>query len=67
MKHLIIGLVALLIPTATMAQGPCVDDVQKFCPNLEGRGDALRACLKKHEAELSEACKAKVEAMSKKN
>ena len=33
----------------------------------EEAGDALRACLKKHEAELSEACKAKVEAMSKKN
>jgi hypothetical protein len=65
MKQLIVVLVALLIPTATMAKGPCEDDVQKFCPNLSEGGRDLLGCLKKHEAELSEACKAKAEAMSK--
>ena len=31
MRHLIVVLAALLIPTATMAEGPCKNDVQKFC------------------------------------
>jgi Cysteine rich repeat len=66
MKYLMVGIIAFLIPAAGMAEGPCVDDVQKFCPGLYDGGGALLDCLKQHEAELSEACKTKVEALSKK-
>jgi hypothetical protein len=56
MKHRMLVLVALLIPTAAMAKGECKPDVEKFC---EGKGtDQVGACLEQHQAELSEACKA---------
>ena len=66
MRHLIVVLAALLIPTATMAEGPCKNDVQKFCKDATTpEGSPPRACLDQHKAELSEACKAKLEAMGK--
>jgi hypothetical protein len=62
MRHLIVVLAALLIPTATMAEGPCKNDVQKFCKDATTpEGPSPRACLDQHKAELSEACKAKLE------
>jgi len=62
MRHLIVVLAALLIPTATMAEGPCKNDVQKFCKDATTpEGSPPRACLDQHKAELSEACKAKLE------
>jgi hypothetical protein len=36
----------------------CAADVQKFCANIERAKGALRGCIKAHENELSEACKA---------
>lgn len=36
----------------------CKDDVAKLCPNVAAGGGRLAACLRSHEAEVSEACKA---------
>ena len=58
MKHLIVVMIALLIPAAAMAKGACGDDRQKFCKHAAHVG----ACLDQHMAELSEACKARREA-----
>ena len=60
MKHVAIVLMALLIPTAALAKGECKDDKLKFCKGAAYAG----ACLDKHKAELSEACRAKREAMA---
>ena len=65
MKHLMVVIVALLIPAAAMAKGECKEDRQKFCKDAAHVG----ACLDQHMAELSEACKARREgkANAKKN
>jgi hypothetical protein len=65
MKYPMALIVALLVPTAAMAGGECQADRQKFCKDV-AKGDVV-ACLDKHSAELSEACKAKREARAKKN
>ena len=58
MKHIMVVIVLLLIPAAAMAKGECKEDRQKFCKDAAHVG----ACLDQHQAELSEACKAKREA-----
>jgi hypothetical protein len=35
----------------------CNSDAEKFCQGIQPGGGRIRACLKSHEAELSEACK----------
>ena len=62
MKHLIV-VIALLIPTAAMAKGECKEDKEKFCKDAT---DNI-ACLDQHKAEISEACKAKLEARANEN
>jgi hypothetical protein len=57
MKHLMVVIVALLIPATAMAKGPCKEDKDKFCKHAAHVG----ACLDQHMVELSEACKAKRE------
>jgi hypothetical protein len=58
MKHLLVVIVALLVPATAMAKGECKEDVLKFCKDAEH----IATCLDEHEAELSEACKTKREA-----
>jgi len=42
---------------------PCHDEVQKFCAKVKpGRGRVSR-CLNEHEADLSEACKSRLQEM----
>jgi len=36
----------------------CSADVQKFCANIERAKGAMRSCLKAHEKQLSDGCKA---------
>jgi Cysteine rich repeat len=60
MKHLMVLIIALLIPAAAMAKGECQDDVQRFCKNVGEAKGAIVACLQQHVAELSEACKTKL-------
>jgi hypothetical protein len=54
---------ALLIPTAAMAKGECKEDKKKFCEGLEKK--ELQACMEKHAAELSAACKSSREERAK--
>ena len=65
MKHLMVVIVALLVPATAMAKGECKEDALKFCKDAVHIG----ACLDEHKAELSEACKAnrEVKANEKKN
>jgi hypothetical protein len=58
---LIALLIALLVPAAAIAEGGCKEDKQKLCKDVV-EAKAIRACLKQHAAELSEGCKAKLEA-----
>lgn len=61
-KHVFV-LVALGFSVNAIAagweKGPCAEDVKKLCSNVEkGEGRIIR-CLKEHDAQLTEACKAK--------
>ncbi|MCU0848659.1 MAG: cysteine rich repeat-containing protein [Spirochaetes bacterium] len=37
--------------------GPCKADAEKFCKDIKPGHGRIMACLKSHEAELSQACK----------
>jgi hypothetical protein len=50
---------------AQNAPGPCADDVAKFCKDVNPGGGAIIKCLKEHEAELSDECKAQLHQMKK--
>ncbi len=57
----IAALAALLGMTAVPAhaqrgKGPCREDIQKFCPNIQPGGGRYRDCLQQHASELSPAC-----------
>jgi hypothetical protein len=62
--------VRILVPSALVAvlacvgvasaDPPCLDDVQKLCAKVPSAGGRIQDCLKSHEAELSEDCKAHV-------
>jgi hypothetical protein len=43
------------------AAPPCQADVKKLCADAPGAGGKVQACLKAHEADLSQACKTKVD------
>ena len=38
-------------------KGPCRSDVEKFCKGIKPGGGRIWACLKSHEAEISQPCK----------
>ena len=64
MNHLTVVIIALLIPATAMAKGECKQDRLTFCKHAAH----VAACLDKHKAQLSEACKAKqARAKAKKN
>ena len=53
-------LAALVWAAAASAQGPdaaCAFDVQKFCAGVKAGGGRIMACLKEHNADLSQGCK----------
>ncbi len=43
------------------AQQACAGDVRKFCKDLQPGGGRLAKCMKEHKAELSPACRKKME------
>lgn len=45
------------------AIGPCRDDLEKLCPDIEPGGGRIIACLRKHRDLVSDECKAKLAAM----
>jgi len=48
---------AVAAPAAGPGQGPCADDVAKFCKDVQPGGGRIMKCMKEHENELSPACK----------
>ena len=50
---------------AKAAQGPCADDVQKFCKDVKPGGGRIARCLKEHEKDLSPACKQQIAEVKK--
>ena len=60
MKHLIVLIIAIVVPAAAMTDGGCRDDVQKFCKDVGEAKRAVVGCLQQHMAELSEECKTKL-------
>jgi hypothetical protein len=49
--------VAALHVAEAQGQGPCADDLQKFCKDVQPGGGRIARCLKEHEDDLSLACK----------
>ncbi len=47
-------------------KGACREDVDKFCKGIKPGGGRIWACLKSHEAELSQACTDQIAAATKK-
>ena len=45
---------------AQRREGPCRNDVEKFCQGIQPGGGRYRDCLRQHAAELSPACKERV-------
>ena len=64
MKYLLILLVVLMMPTATLAKGECKEEKKKFCAGDVEKKE-LWACLGKHEAEVGAPCKTKLETRAK--
>jgi len=68
---LILGVfcIALLTGSALAAEGngPCADDIAKFCKDVKPGEGGLHKCLKEHEKELSQACKSSIDETRKKS
>jgi len=50
---------------AAQEQGPCANDLQKFCSNVQPGGGRIAKCLKEHENDLSPACKQQIAEVKK--
>ena len=48
---------AMAAPAAGKGQGPCAEDMTKFCKDVQPGGGRIVACMKEHEKDLSAACK----------
>jgi hypothetical protein len=55
----VLALSLLASPALAKGKRACADDAKKLCPDSHGK--ALRQCLKEHEADLSAACKERME------
>ena len=42
---------------AAQGQGPCADDAQRFCKDVQPGGGRIARCLKEHENDVSPACR----------
>jgi len=58
-------IVVMLSATIASAEPPCVAEVKKYCANEPAGVGMIQACLKKHDADLSATCKAKVADLQK--
>jgi len=51
---------------AAQGQGPCADDLQMFCKDVQPGGGRILKCMKEHENDLSPTCKQHVAQMKEK-
>ncbi|HUI24682.1 MAG TPA: hypothetical protein VL403_01260 [Candidatus Kryptonia bacterium] len=59
---LLAALIAPAIPaSAASHDGPCAADAQKLCPGVPAGGGRIKKCLREHQADLSDACKARIQ------
>ena len=59
-------LAAVSLPgIATAEDPPCLADVKQFCAEVPVGGGRIQACLKEHDAQISEACRTRVDALMK--
>src|ERR1041385_8429347 len=55
----------VLIWPAFAQDRPCLADAQRLCKDLTpGNRDHMMQCLKEHEADLSDACKARMQTLA---
>jgi len=60
-----IAVLMLAASVAAAEEPPCVAEVKKYCASEPAGVGLVQACLKKHEADLSATCKAKVADLQK--
>ncbi|TBR26026.1 hypothetical protein EPO15_01060 [bacterium] len=66
MKTLLaLSFLVLAVP-AFAESGPCKEDMERLCKGVEHGGGAVKKCMKEHEAELSEGCRAMIGKMKEK-
>jgi len=62
---LMVGLAGLLLwiglPASAQNRNSCADDIAEFCKDVSPGGGRMARCLKQHEEDLSEECKASIE------
>ena len=46
------------------AQAPCEADIQRLCKDVPIGSGRVQACLKEHEAEVSESCRQKIDGLA---
>ncbi len=50
---------------ALAAQGPCADDIAKYCKDMKPGDGRIARCLKENEKQLSPACRSSIEESKK--
>ncbi len=51
-----------LLAITARAEDPCGEDVRHFCPDVKPGAGRVNKCLEEHEAQVSQACRVKLEA-----
>jgi len=59
------SIVMLVATGSAAAEAPCRADVHKFCADAPAAGGKLVACMRAHEADLSNPCKQKIDEVKK--
>ena len=49
------------------AQGPCADDIAKYCKDMKPGDGRIAGCLKENEKQLSSACRSSIEESKKRS
>jgi hypothetical protein len=62
----VLALGVIAVQDVPAAQGPCADDVAKYCKDVKPGGGRLAKCLKENEKQLSPACRSSIEDSKKK-
>ena len=71
MRYLLLACVVALSSSCALADTggarhpdrPCKVDMEKLCPGVQPGGGRIAACMKEHKAQLSDACKARMQEM----